>query len=168
VGRGVPTVRPEDPVEFSAATVATSDDPSESGQPQDTPLPESTTLAALAEPAFSERLVNPPPVPETLEPPEPAAREVAAPPPPPPPARESPVLSNRRSKRQWTVQVMSFTRRAAADSLSEKLRKEYPARVIPGDGHFRVRIGEYSDKKDAEVVASRLLKQGYKPLVLSP
>ena len=63
---------------------------------------------------------------------------------------------------------MSFNKRAAADTLSEKLRKEYPARVMSADGHFRVRIGEYPDRQDAEAVAARLRKQGYKPLVLSP
>jgi cell division protein FtsN len=170
VGRGVPTARPADPVEFSAATVA--DDPSETGQPQDTPLPESTALAAIDEPAFSERLVSPPAVPETLEPLDPPVREAAPPPPPtPPPApvvRASAPAPKSRSKRQWTVQVMSFNKRDAAETLSGKLRKEYPARVMSADGHFRVRIGEYQDREDAEAVAARLRKQGYKPLVLSP
>ena len=74
---------------------------------------------------------------------------------------------------QWIVQVISLQDRAAADKIAKRLSgKGYPAFVLdPAAGApriFRVQVGGYSDKNDAEQAARRLEKdEQLKPLVRS-
>jgi cell division septation protein DedD len=64
----------------------------------------------------------------------------------------------------WVVQVMAAVKREEAESLARRLSaKGYPAFVSVGDvkvpAKYRVRVGKYSDKREAEAVDSRLQKQ---------
>ena len=74
---------------------------------------------------------------------------------------------------QWIVQVISLQDRAAAARMATQLSgKGYPAFVLdPSPGApriFRVQVGGYSDKNDAEQTARRLERDEHlKPLVRS-
>ena len=66
----------------------------------------------------------------------------------------------------YTVQVGSFREKTAAQGVKRKLDVEYDeVRVetvkIGGDDYHRVRVGRYSNKKDAEKAASGLRRRGY-------
>lgn len=68
----------------------------------------------------------------------------------------------------YFVQVAAVTKQEDAEALVEALKKkEYPAFVAPqtGDKLFRVQLGPYSDIKDAEGMRTRLIGDGYSPIV---
>ena len=62
----------------------------------------------------------------------------------------------------FAVQVMIFDTRREADSLASRLiAKGYPAFVMDPvkgapRGIYRVRVGKYKNRKDAEAISSRL------------
>lgn len=71
----------------------------------------------------------------------------------------------------YTVQVGSFGDRGNATSLKTELEAEYEdVRVesvrVSGDDYYRVRVGRYSDRKDAERTASRLRRDGHKGRII--
>ena len=103
----------------------------------------------------------PPEVPaEPLAPP-----RVAATPPAASAAPSAPAL--------WTVQLAAVKRRDEADAIVARLKiKGYDAYVFVPDGGgavggFRVRIGSFKDKRQANALAERLLREEkrYKPWV---
>ena len=105
----------------------------------------------------------PPEVPdEPLAPPRTAAT---------PPAAAAAVAASAPSL--WTVQVAAVKRRDEADAIVTRLKaKGYDAFVFVPDGGdavggFRVRIGSYKDKRQANALAERLLSEEkrYKPWV---
>src|SRR5688500_221209 len=64
----------------------------------------------------------------------------------------------------YVVQVMAAVKREEAESLARRLAaKGYPTFVSVGDvkvpAKYRVRVGKYSDKREAEAVESRLKNQ---------
>ncbi|MGE5199213.1 MAG: SPOR domain-containing protein [Rhodospirillaceae bacterium] len=73
----------------------------------------------------------------------------------------------------YTVQVAAMTRRDEAEAIARQLKaKGYDAYVfVPegseGRGGFRVRIGAFKDKRQADLLAERLLREEkrYKPWV---
>jgi DedD protein len=68
----------------------------------------------------------------------------------------------------YFVQVAAVTKQEDAESLVEALKKkEYPAFVAAqtADKLFRVQLGPYSDVKDAEAMRTRLIGDGYSPIV---
>lgn len=72
---------------------------------------------------------------------------------------------------EYTVQVASYRDRAQATSVKGRLDVEYgDVRVesikVKGDTYYRVRIGRYSSKRDAEKAASKLRKKGYTTRVI--
>jgi cell division septation protein DedD len=73
----------------------------------------------------------------------------------------------------WIVQVISLQDRAAAGTIARGLAaKGYPAFVLdPAPGApriYRVQVGGYADKNDAEQASRRLEKdEQFKPLVRS-
>jgi cell division septation protein DedD len=120
-------------------------------------------------PAEQLKIVPPPagerpgarPPPEVPEEPLPAAG-------PPPTSRPAPAAADPG----YTVQVAAVKRRDEAEAIVKGLKaKGYEAYVyVPeGDslGVFRVRIGSFKDKKQADQVAERLLREEkrYKPWV---
>lgn len=71
----------------------------------------------------------------------------------------------------YTVQVGSFSDQVNAISLKRKLDIKYDdVRVEPidvsGNNYYRVRVGRYSDKRDAEKAASKLRRDGHRGRVI--
>jgi DedD protein len=71
----------------------------------------------------------------------------------------------------YFVQVAAVTKEEDADALVDALKKkQYPAFVAPpsqsaADKFFRVQVGPFSDIKDAESMRTRLIGDGYSPIV---
>jgi DedD protein len=69
----------------------------------------------------------------------------------------------------YFVQVAAVTKQEDADALVDALKKkDYPAFVAPQsktDNFFRVQVGPYSDVKDAEAMRTRLIADGYSPIL---
>jgi cell division septation protein DedD len=68
----------------------------------------------------------------------------------------------------YFVQIAAVTRQEDADALVEALKnKQYPAfsTTPTSDKYFRVQIGPFADIKEAEQTRSKLLSDGYNPIV---
>jgi cell division septation protein DedD len=69
----------------------------------------------------------------------------------------------------YFVQVAAVSQQDDADALVEALKKkQYPALVAANaatDKLFRVQIGPFADIKDAEAMRSRLINDGYNPIL---
>ncbi len=69
----------------------------------------------------------------------------------------------------YFVQVAAVSKQEDADSLVDALKKkEYPAFVaapVTTDKFFRVQLGPFSDIKDAEAMRTRLIADGYSPIL---
>jgi cell division septation protein DedD len=67
---------------------------------------------------------------------------------------------------QWVVQINAFRSRDAADrQVGELKSRGHAAFVLAGDGMFRVRVGPFRDKAEAERTAARFTREGMRPLV---
>ena len=113
--------------------------------------------------SYHERLQQP--VAETVEPP-PATPD--APAPAPAPAEESAPSAGSG----WVAQIGAYKDRATADRIVETLKRQsFPAFVLaPTAGSptatFRVRVGPYRERREAENVAGRLQREHkYSPFV---
>ena len=111
---------------------------------------------------------------EKLKPPA-SAPAAAAPPPTPSPAASASRTATENGSRPggWIVQVISLQDRGAAAVIAQRLTgKGYPAFVLdPAPGApaiYRVQVGGYPDRRDAEQASRRLEKdEQFKPLVRS-
>ncbi|MGD0570821.1 MAG: SPOR domain-containing protein [Candidatus Sulfotelmatobacter sp.] len=69
----------------------------------------------------------------------------------------------------YFVQVAAVSKQEDADALVDALKKkQYPALVATNsatDKLFRVQIGPFADIKDAEATRSRLINDGYNPIL---
>jgi DedD protein len=69
----------------------------------------------------------------------------------------------------YFVQVAAVSKQEDADSLVDALKqKQYPAFVASGsspDKLFRVQMGPFSDIKEAEAMRTRLINDGYNPIL---
>jgi DedD protein len=69
----------------------------------------------------------------------------------------------------YFVQVAAVSKQDDADALVDALKKkEYPAFVASGaatDKLFRVQVGPFNDIKEAEAMRSRLVNDGYNPIL---
>jgi len=68
----------------------------------------------------------------------------------------------------YFVQVAAVTKQEDADSLVDALKKkQYPAFVASNaiDKLFRVQVGPFGDIKEAETMRSRLINDGYNPIL---
>ena len=68
----------------------------------------------------------------------------------------------------YMVQIAAVSKKEDADALVDALRhKQYPVFVtaVPGDRLFHVQIGPFPDTKDAESVRTRLMADGYNPIL---
>jgi DedD protein len=69
----------------------------------------------------------------------------------------------------YYVQVAAVSRQEDADALIEALKKkQYPAFAVsnsPADKFFHVQVGPYADIKEAEAMRTRLVNDGYNPIV---
>ena len=110
-----------------------------------------------------------PPAPKAI----PATKAVPVAPvaPPPSPSAAPPALSREPAGTGFVVQVAAVTDRREADTIAKRLAaKGYPSFVTtPPNGTprtFRVRIGKYPNRRDAESIAARLQKEEqFKPWI---
>jgi cell division septation protein DedD len=177
VGRGV---RADRAAEAAEAPIAGAPAPTDTVADAGPPAAEPPVPPAEAEPALSykSRLESDRPAAETLKPaPEPARpraeetpRAQAPPPPPPQPKTERPAPA--ASRDTWVVQIVALRDRTMASSIVQRLNgKGYPAFVVnPTAGTpapvFKVQVGRYADRGEAEQVARRLEKEEqFKPWV---
>ena len=170
VGRGVvraqqtnqPTTVAED-VETDP-TLAGRTPPSVPAGSSEAPLSTQETLT------YPERLEEPEPPAETLrELPSPAPQPTAGI--VPPPARiAATTMPSEPAGSGFVVQVAAVRQRDEADTIARRLAtKGYPAFVTspPGAPHlFRVRVGKYQDRSEAESIAGRLEREEqFKPWI---
>jgi hypothetical protein len=170
IGRGARAARGEEPVDMAAATTPASQAPAtESGPPAaepPAPAPETDELS------YHKRLQGEGTPSETLKPPPagaPTAQPGATPAPEPaaPPAAEETATSG-----AWVVQVVALRDREVATSLVQRLTgKGYPAFLVTTAAGsvprmYKVQVGRYNDRRDAEDVKRRLEKEEqFKPLI---
>jgi DedD protein len=69
----------------------------------------------------------------------------------------------------YYVQIAAVSKQEDADALVEALKKkEYPAFVAANSSNdklFRVQLGPFADIKEAEALRTRLINDGYNPIV---
>ncbi len=171
VGRGV--VRAQQIGELTKA-VDVLGDPTLVGQrvaPSVAAASDAAPLSTQETLTYPDRLDEPGPPVETLRdspppPPEPVAERAA-------PAEPAPVASNVPAEpagNGYVVQVAAVRERGEADTIARRLStKGYPAFVTSpaGAAHlFRVRVGKYQDRREAESIAARLEKEEqFKPWI---
>jgi cell division septation protein DedD len=180
VGRGVNTTRAS---AVAAVTTEPTVDPTSTAQPQQT----SASDAASAEPVSSQEDLKELTYAKRLEapepPPEPAVEPVVATPVPAiaeqPKAEKPPVVAPATKTADasepkgagFVVQVASLKSRGEADAIAKRLSsKGFPSFVTtPGSSGpkvFRVRVGKYADRREAETVARKLEKEEqFKPWI---
>jgi DedD protein len=102
----------------------------------------------------------------------PAANTTAAPAQTPaanPPAANPPDPTTTLPTAGYFVQVAAVSKQEDADSLVDALKKkEYPAFVaaqVATDKLLRVQLGPFSDVKEAEAMRTRLIADGYSPIL---
>ncbi|MGA9640987.1 MAG: SPOR domain-containing protein [Terriglobales bacterium] len=85
-----------------------------------------------------------------------------------PPAANQPPVATPASTPGYFVQVAAVTRQEDANSLVEALKKkQYPAFTASNsaDKFYHVQVGPYADLKEAEAMRTRLVSDGYNPIV---
>lgn len=163
VGRDVAAKRGEEPIGSSAAAASagTATDAAELAPPDGEP----PSPPAEDELSYHKRLQSAA-VPEEVKPPVPDERPEAKPAAPAaemPPA-SGPDVPTAGRPGTWVLQVIALKNRAAAAELVQRLAgKGYPAFLEnPAPNTpviYRVRIGRYSDRREAEQVGRRLEKE---------
>jgi DedD protein len=88
----------------------------------------------------------------------------------PAPAPAAPPAAAPAADGEFTVQIAAYNARAEADSVARRLNsKGYSAYVLaPGNGAamYRVRVGRFKTRHDAQPVADRLQREEqYKPWI---
>jgi len=189
VGRGVQGAR--GPLEDAEMTAAAAQEVSD-GAAADAPgagavLREGSSGVGPDDLSYPARLGKAPPA-EQLKPAPPpageAAREIAPPDIPAEPVAQAPAAAGgaaanpagtaaAAAEARYTVQVAAVTRRDEAEAIVKRLKaKAFEAFVlVPDDGDtrgkFRVRIGSFNNKREADMLAERLLREDkrYKPWV---
>lgn len=111
------------------------------------------------------------PTPQLSAPVETKTDTSAASPTPTPATTASPVDPSTTipSSAGYFVQVAAVSKQEDADALVDALKKkEYPAFVASGataDKLFRVQLGPFAEIKDAEAMRTKLIGDGYSPIV---
>lgn len=179
VGRGVGAER-GGPLQTMAAPAV----PDATGDAAPSVTPPGTPTAANEELSYPSRLSAAAPPRETLRPADtgPAApqRPITRESPPAPATAASAAASPATSAPTpgeppgagFAIQVAALRQRAEADSVARGLsNKGYPAYVLSPDAGappvFRVRVGKFKDRREAESVATRLQKEEqFKPWIV--
>jgi cell division septation protein DedD len=177
VGRGVRAERGEVAADASALNAAQETTPRQVA-PAVTPAPGSDPTVAQAPPAVDDlsyfnrlQKTSPPaeslkPAPAAVPPPSPKAPARA-----PTPAPAAAPASATTQGQGWAVQVAALNARPEADAVAKRLSaKGYAAFVLPpATGTpmvFRVRVGKFGTKREAETVAAKLQKEEqFKPWI---
>ena len=124
--------------------------------PQPIQQPADTTVAAATQPAAAPTVTTPSATP---------AAASAASTPAPEMAKPAPLAAGNAG---YTVQVAAVSKQEDADALVDALKKKsYPVFVATAaaDKLFHVQVGPFGDIKDAEAMKSKLLGDGYNPIV---
>jgi cell division septation protein DedD len=160
-----PAATPSQPVASSGPPAA--EPPAPAAEPDDE-LSYAKRLQADAAPA--EKLKPPSSAPRASAPKtEPAPRVATPPAPQPAPEPVTPQSTGRPGA--WIVQVVSLQDRAAAAAIAKRLTgKGYPAFLLEpaagGPRIYRVQVGGFTDKNDAEQASRRLERdEQFKPFV---
>jgi hypothetical protein len=176
VGRGARAAQADDPDQGAAAAAVSQPQPAAPAAPLDSAAPTEAPAPPGEAPdlSYPDRLKGTAPPDEKLKAqpdPEPAAKPDPAPKAAPPAlARQSAApgpadvpTSGRAGT--WVVQVIATRDRGMATSIVKRLRgKEYPAFLVdpasgPGPGYYKVHVGRYSDRGEAERVSQRIKKE---------
>ena len=127
--------------------------PERSTPPTSDPSPAPTPTAAADQAAPAPTVTSP------VATASPAASNV------PPEMTKTPNLSGGNG---YTVQIAAVSKQEDADALVDALKKKsYPVFVanVPTDKLFHVQVGPFADVKDAEAMKSKLMGDGYNPIV---
>ena len=126
--------------------------PAETLAPAPTPAPLVTARAAAPKPA--------PPTPARAAP-----KPVTVAPRPAPQSTDAALPEPRGNG--FVVQVAAVRKRAEADTIARRLSsKGYPAFVTTAGANFRVRVGKFDDRRQAELTAGRLEREEqFKPWI---
>lgn len=146
------------------ATPEPSPAPAAAKTPEPTPAPKAAAVAPKPEPPKAE-----PPKPEPVKP-EPKA--TAKPSATAAPAATAATAATEPAGNGFAIQVAALKESGEADAIVKKLAaKGYPAYVVtPQKGApsmYRVRVGKYKDRREADTVAARLQKEEqFKPWIV--
>ncbi len=151
-----------------------------------TPAPAGSDPTAAAPPpavddlSYFDRLEKKSPAVETLKPTAEKGSPAATAQTPPPDTRapaapaskapDAPAASSEASARPWGVQVAALNVRAEAEAVAKRLSsKGYAAYVVPpadGTSVYRVRVGRFSTRREAEPLKAKLEKEEqFKPWI---
>ena len=183
VGRNVRSDRSADSADALATTsAAPASSPAQSAPavssgppPSEAPPPAKDTDDNLS---YAKRLQSASAPKEHVGSPSAAASKQSASAPQPATAAATPAAQPRRSAEgaqagNWVVQVHALKDRSAAEGIAKRLvSKGYPAFVVDPDAGaptiYRVQVGRYTDRREAEQVARKLEKdEQYKPIIHS-
>jgi DedD protein len=132
--------------------------PEKLGAQNASPAPDKAAAAAKTQAQPPPAEATPPPA----SPPAPTETARAATPPPTPVAAPEPA---KPAGGKWTVQVAALKQRSEAETIARRLQtKGYLAYVVSPGGAggvqmFRVRVGSYTDRAEAERVMRRLAQE---------
>lgn len=172
VGRGVPSSRVRAAEVADATTVDPTVADAEPASASVAVNAERTPVSTQESLTYAERLSAPTPIAEPVAT-EPVKETVVEVPPPPPPvaAKEPPAAAATKAQTPSTgfpeptgnghvVQVGAYPR-PTAETIARRLSsKGYPVFISPRpQGLFAVRVGKYTDKREADAVATRLEQQ---------
>jgi cell division septation protein DedD len=175
VGRGVRAPGGSTQPQTAETTVADPTAPDDVRAPAPTTtLPSGAPASAQETLTYPDRLEDATPPPETLE--EPAPEPTVASSAPATPAPTAGKATNDAAGSEppgngYAVQVAAVRERSEADTIARRLvSKGYPSFVTtPGSGApkvFRVRVGKYADRREADAVATKLQREEqFKPWV---
>ena len=176
VGRGV---RAEEIGMDPSALAAASEPPAATSTPAEPVATEPPTPPADAQPQLSyhQRLESEKATAEELKPrSDPPKRETETPKPAAAPTDTVPTSKTAGPGARpgtWAVQVVSLRDRGAASQVVQRLRnKNYPAFVLAPTGGaptqlYKVQVGRYGDRTEAEQIASRLKKEEqFQPIIV--
>jgi cell division septation protein DedD len=169
VGRGVRAQRAAgDPLSASAEPSAGAPEPAVAVS-----TPTTNGPAGNEQLSYPGRLASNDPTPERLKQPAPPASK-PTPPAAVPAVKETtaPGASAEPAGDGFAIQVTALGKRTEADGIARTLTdKGYPAYVVAPDANappvFRVRVGKFKERREAEAIASRLQKEGqFKPWIV--
>ena len=164
----IPVSAPAAPPTASAAAA-----PSASPSVVSAPVAGQTPIAPPAQAPPPLAAETAPPRPETVPRVEAAVRAPSTPAPPAPapsPAPSAPAAPGVVTE-GWSVQLGAYASEGSAKSLRDTLVRSWPdARVqrteVSGRTLWRVRVGNYASRRDADEAAKRLAASGYRAMVV--
>ena len=183
VGRGVRTERATQSAENTTATIepapqaVPAEKPPSGSDPTTAAAPPPTVddlsyfnrLEKQTQPAEDLKVAKAPDAPAPKEVPKPVAKDL--PPQPPPKEQPAPKASVDAPDGGYVIQVAAMPEHGVADAMAKRLTsKGYSAFVMTADGArptmYRVRIGRFKTKREAESVAAKLQKEEqFKPWI---